>query len=144
MHWAATGSALDRHRTTAHEIETNLKHEHMKTSNLNSTAVRHEPTHDEIALAAFLAWEKEGRPPGRETACWLNAEAQLRQLHRQKTGATAAAPAAAAATAAATPRTPVAPARETKPGLNATKASDRQISVKPAANARPAAARRAA
>ena len=45
--------------------------------------IRHEPTHDEIALCAFLIWEQEGRLPGREQSYWLLAEAQLR-LTRQR------------------------------------------------------------
>jgi hypothetical protein len=36
-----------------------------------------EPTPDEIALCAYFIWEHEGRPPGREAAHWLQAEAQL-------------------------------------------------------------------
>ena len=36
-----------------------------------------EPTDDEIAACAYFIWEKEGRPPRRENAHWLQAEAQL-------------------------------------------------------------------
>ena len=43
-----------------------------------------EPTHDEIALMAFLEWEKDGRQSGRDTFYWNQAENQLRELHRQK------------------------------------------------------------
>lgn len=42
------------------------------------------PNHDEIALCAFLIWEKEGRQPGREQTYWLQAEAQLRQTRQQQ------------------------------------------------------------
>lgn len=42
------------------------------------------PTHDEIALHAFLIWEKEGRQPGREQTHWLQAEAQLRLTRQQQ------------------------------------------------------------
>jgi hypothetical protein len=37
----------------------------------------HTPRPDEIALCAYLIWEKEGRPPGREREFWLQAEIQL-------------------------------------------------------------------
>jgi hypothetical protein len=49
---------------------------------MNALSTPH-PSHDEIALQAFLLWEKEGRQPGREMAYWLEAEAQL-QLTRQQ------------------------------------------------------------
>jgi hypothetical protein len=35
------------------------------------------PTPDEIAFCAYLIWEKEGRPPGREREHWFQAETQL-------------------------------------------------------------------
>ncbi|MGA3170670.1 MAG: DUF2934 domain-containing protein [Chthoniobacteraceae bacterium] len=35
------------------------------------------PTEDEIAYCAYLIWEKEGRPAGREREHWLQAETQL-------------------------------------------------------------------
>src|SRR6185503_5818541 len=105
----------------------------MKTPNRTSS----EPTHDEIALSAFLAWEKEGRPHGRDTIYWLNAEAQLRQLHQQR-----AEPVAPTGATAARSRTPVAPAREIKPALKATKASARRVSAKPATTTRTTSLRR--
>ena len=49
----------------------------------NIAPLQHEPTHDEIALCAFLLWEKEGRQPGRESTYWLEAEAQLRLTRLQ-------------------------------------------------------------
>jgi len=36
------------------------------------------PTPSEIAVCAYLIWEKEGRPAGRVRDHWLQAEAQLR------------------------------------------------------------------
>jgi hypothetical protein len=33
---------------------------------------------DEIALFAYLAWERDGSPPDRSLQYWLDAEAQLR------------------------------------------------------------------
>ena len=68
---------------------------------LKTTLVSPEPTHDEIAMCAFLAWEKEGRPAGRETNYWLAAEAELRALRQKKAEA-----AAALAAKAALPKTP--------------------------------------
>jgi hypothetical protein len=35
------------------------------------------PTSEEIAFCAYLLWEKEGRPTGREIIHWLQAEEQL-------------------------------------------------------------------
>ena len=72
-----------------------------------------EPTHDEIALSAFLLWEKEGRQSGCEMTCWLQAEAQLRALRLKKV-ATAAQP----AKSWPTPST-AAPAPATKPAPKA-------------------------
>ena len=41
------------------------------------------PSPDEIARCAYLIWEREGRPAGREMQHWLEAEAQLRALKMQ-------------------------------------------------------------
>ena len=35
------------------------------------------PTSDEISFCAYLIWEHEGRPPGREKEHWFQAETQL-------------------------------------------------------------------
>jgi hypothetical protein len=35
------------------------------------------PAEEEIAYCAYLIWEKEGRPSGREREHWLQAETQL-------------------------------------------------------------------
>jgi hypothetical protein len=35
------------------------------------------PTNEEIAFCAYLLWEKEGRPHGRDHVHWLQAEEQL-------------------------------------------------------------------
>lgn len=35
------------------------------------------PTPDEISQCAYLIWEREGRPAGREKEHWLQAETQL-------------------------------------------------------------------
>ena len=66
-------------------------------STLNTTEYFQEPTRDEIAMSAFLAWEKDGRPADRELHYWLAAEGQLRALRLKK--AEAAAKAAAKTTA---------------------------------------------
>ncbi|MEY4199122.1 MAG: hypothetical protein RLZZ265_862 [Verrucomicrobiota bacterium] len=50
-----------------------------------------EPSHDEIALTAFLQWEKDGRQSGRDTFYWQQAETQLRELYRQRAERAAAA-----------------------------------------------------
>jgi hypothetical protein len=52
-----------------------------------------DPTHDEIALNAFLAWERDGCPQSADSKYWFDAEARLR-AQRQKQAQTAAALAA--------------------------------------------------
>jgi hypothetical protein len=42
-----------------------------------------EPTQEEIAAAAYLIWEQEGRPEGRGVEHWLKAKAQIRQNARR-------------------------------------------------------------
>jgi IS5 family transposase len=37
-----------------------------------------QPTSEQIARAAYLMWEQEGRPHGRDMAHWLKAETQLK------------------------------------------------------------------
>jgi hypothetical protein len=37
-----------------------------------------EPTEEEIRHEAFLLWEKEGRPPGRDREIWFAARERLR------------------------------------------------------------------
>ena len=52
-----------------------------------------EPTHEEIALSAFLAWERDGRPHCSDQNYWFDAEQRLR-TQRLKLAETAAAKAA--------------------------------------------------
>ncbi|HEY0548280.1 MAG TPA: DUF2934 domain-containing protein [Verrucomicrobiae bacterium] len=102
------------------------------------TAFYKEPTHDEIALAAFLAWKKDGSPHGADFHYWIEAEGRLR-TQRQKQ-------ANAAATQAAKPWPPSAPAVKTQPTTESASASkpglaparERSTTVKVAA---PAASR---
>jgi len=61
-------------------------------SALNTTQYFQEPTRDEIAMSAFLAWEKDGRPADRELHYWLAAEGQLRALRLKKAEAAAKSP----------------------------------------------------
>jgi len=56
----------------------------------NTNLFYQEPTHEEVALAAFLQWEREGRPPGREMQYWFQAEAQIRSARLKKAEAAAA------------------------------------------------------
>ena len=104
-----------------------------------SNRTPHEPTHDEIALCAFLLWEKEGRQPGHEQAYWLQAEAQLRRHHPERAASLAAPawpPSAAAAPKLATARA-ITPAAA-KPARVAT--ASRAVAPKSAAVAKSAAA----
>jgi hypothetical protein len=43
-----------------------------------SRAALREPSHDEISAHARARWEKSGRPSGRDTEIWLEAERRLR------------------------------------------------------------------
>lgn len=104
-----------------------------------------QPTHDEIALHAFLIWEKEGRQPGREQTYWLQAEAQLRQTRQQQAEAAAKAartwpPQTAAAPRLATARaiTPAAP-KAAAPKTTKLAAASREVAVKPVSMAKRAA-----
>lgn len=49
-----------------------------------------EPTHDEIALHAFLAWERDGSPQSSDQNYWFDAEARLRAQRLQLAEAAAA------------------------------------------------------
>ncbi len=49
-----------------------------------------EPTHDEIALHAFLAWERDGRPQSSDQNYWFDAEVRLRAQRLQLAEAAAA------------------------------------------------------
>jgi hypothetical protein len=42
------------------------------------TAPRQEITTEAIATRAYILWEKDGRPPGRDMEYWLKAESQLK------------------------------------------------------------------
>jgi hypothetical protein len=46
----------------------------------------HQPTHEEIAVCAYLIWENEGRPEGRDEEYWYQATVQL-SLSRLHDGA---------------------------------------------------------
>lgn len=63
------------------------------------------PTHDEIAICAQGIYEREGRPQGRATQHWLQAESQLVAERKAAAGESAAKPASKpAAPASAKPR----------------------------------------
>lgn len=46
-----------------------------------ATTTSKPPTHDEIAARAFQVYVKKGRPEGRDTENWLEAESEL---HRER------------------------------------------------------------
>ena len=50
-----------------------------------ATAGIHEPTREEIAVRAYLIWEKNGKPQGREQAFWLLAESELQAGYKKLT-----------------------------------------------------------
>ena len=106
----------------------------------HSNTAPHQPTHDEIALHAYLIWEKAGRPPGHEQAYWLQAEAQLRQSRQQQAELAASKsvrpwpPAPAVAPKLATART----AEPAVAKTNRLAGASRAAVVKPAALTQPA------
>ena len=110
-----------------------------------------EPTHDEIALSAFLTWEKEGRQPGRELTYWLRAEAEIRSF-RQKKAETAAAqskwPSQPSAASSRTVKSKTAPSSAAKPTPPAaqklTTKVERETTVKSALPSRTVSVRRTA
>jgi len=59
-----------------------LKHARNKPLAVTTNRPLDEPAHEEIAAAAYLIWEREGRPEGRGVEHWLKAKAQLRQNPR--------------------------------------------------------------
>lgn len=68
---------------------TNSKLNTEMTSTTGTTFYK-QPTHDEIALDAFLSWQKEGSPQGTGFDHWIEAERRLR-AQRQKQAEAAAA-----------------------------------------------------
>jgi hypothetical protein len=60
-----------------------------------------EPTHEEIAICAQGIYEREGRPQGKATQHWLQAEAQL--IAERKAAASGTTPAKPAAKPSASP-----------------------------------------
>ena len=90
-----------------------------------------EPTRDEIATRAYLAWEKDGRQPGREMHYWLLAEATLREQRLAQANAAAehAAQPWPRRTTSSSPRAAKSAAGATKP----TTTFSRSAATKPAA-----------
>lgn len=50
-----------------------------------TTAASKPPTHDEISARAFQIYVKKGRPEGRDTENWLEAETELHRERGSKT-----------------------------------------------------------
>ncbi|MBI5800726.1 MAG: DUF2934 domain-containing protein [Verrucomicrobia bacterium] len=99
------------------------------------------PNHDEIALCAFLIWEKDGRQPGREQTYWLQAEAHL-HLARQQQAERAASKSARPWPPQATTAPKLASARAAAPAAPKTHrlaAASRAVSVKQASVAKSSA-----
>lgn len=109
---------------------------------LNTAVIPHEPTRDEIALHAFLIWEKDGRQSGREQTYWLQAEARLRQTRLELAQLTAVKTARPwpPQTAAAPVAPKIASARAVSPAApKATKlaTASRGVAMKPTSVAKP-------
>lgn len=49
-----------------------------------STHTNGDPSKESIARFAYMLWEKEGCPAGRDQEHWFRAEAQLRALQTEK------------------------------------------------------------
>lgn len=116
--------------------------EHTEMNKLNTAVIPHEPTRDEIALHAFLIWEKNGRQSGREQTYWLQAEAQLRQARQEFAQLTAVKSARPwpPQTAAAPAAPKLASARAVTPAApKATKlaTASRGVAMKPTSMAKP-------
>ena len=90
-----------------------------------------EPTRDEIATKAFLAWEKDGRQPSREMHYWLLAEATLREQRFAQ--ANAAAEHAAQPWPRRTASSPPRAAKSATVGPKPTTTYSRSAATKPAA-----------
>ena len=103
----------------------------------HSNPAPHQPTHDEIALHAYLIWEKEGCLPGHEQACWLQAEAQLR-LTRQQQAELAASQSTRPWPPAAPAAAKLATARTAKPAIAKTNRLAPAFAAKPVAVTQPA------
>ena len=101
----------------------------------NAPRFYQEPTHDEIALGAFLAWEKDGRQSGREMHYWLVAEGQLRAARQKKADAAAA---QASKTWPGQPAAPRAKAAKTTSTLTTTAARATTVKTPTAPAAAPA------
>jgi hypothetical protein len=50
----------------------------MPDPSISSISLARYPTHAEISVCASAIWEISGRPRGRDTAIWLEAERRLR------------------------------------------------------------------
>lgn len=59
-------------------------------STTSETRFFKEPTQDEIALSAFLAWERDGRPANSDQNYWFEAQSRLRAQRLQLAQAAAA------------------------------------------------------
>lgn len=56
------------------------------SSESQTTTASKPPTHEEIAARAYQIYTKKGRPDGRDTENWLEAEAELHRERGIKTG----------------------------------------------------------
>lgn len=72
-----------------------MTNDNMETLNNHSDP---NPSREEIAFYAYLAWEKDGRQTGQDQKYWLQAEAQLRDSRMKRAVATPAQPEAASPT----------------------------------------------
>ena len=112
--------------------------EHTEMNQLHTAPTVSTPTHDEIALHAFLIWEKEGRQPGREQTYWLQAEEQLRLTRQQLAEQASNQSSRPWPPPAAGPK--LASARAVKPSapkITKLRAASRGVAEKPATTAKP-------
>lgn len=70
-------------KTSTAKVPATVEHvQSVKTTTATAapiTAPRREITSDLIAARAYVIWEQQGRPHGRDLANWLLAESQLKQ-----------------------------------------------------------------
>ena len=51
----------------------------MTTKNSPANSAANQPTHESLAVCAYLLWEQERCPESRDVTHWLQSEAQLSQ-----------------------------------------------------------------
>ena len=59
--------------------KSNLGNRPLQPEKSKSASAKSSPTHEQIALRAYLLWQQKGRPQGQEVALWLQAESEIKR-----------------------------------------------------------------